>query len=311
MRNTFIKKISQYAKKNKNVYLLTADLGFRSFEPFQKEFPDRFINVGVAENNLVGLAAGMALSGKKVYVYSILPFLVFKSYEQIRNLICHNSLDVTLVGGGGGFSYAEQGISHNTTEDISILRALPNLTLFNPGTKIETENAMHFSYTTGGPSMLRLGKAPLLEIESIDNRLNKKNYLRPNLIIKGKKITIFTTGNILENVIKSAEILKVKGVNFSLYSVNCIKPVDVNYIKRIMKTKLLVTVEEGSEIGGLGSLISDLISLNKNKYSLKKIALTDKVHSEIGSQEYLRDINKLSPNKIASSIIKFYKSYGN
>ena len=146
MRFIFVKELIKYAKKNKNVYLVTADLGYRAFEDFKKLFPERFINVGVAENNMVGVAAGLALTGKKVFVYSILPFLVFRSLEQIRNNICHNNLDVTLVGAGGGFSYGPQGISHNTSEDISIIRSLPNIKVFNPGSRLETELVMKIIY---------------------------------------------------------------------------------------------------------------------------------------------------------------------
>ena len=125
MRNVFINELIKKSKTDKDIYLITADLGFRSFEIFQKEFPERFINVGVAENNMIGVGAGMALQGKKVFVYSILPFLVFRCLEQIRNNICHNNLNVKLIAGGGGFSYSVQGISHNTSEDLSIMRSLP------------------------------------------------------------------------------------------------------------------------------------------------------------------------------------------
>ena len=135
MRFIFVKELIKYAKKNKDVYLITSDLGYRAFEDFKSNFPKRFISVGVAENNMIGIAAGLALTGKKVFVYSILPFLVFRSLEQIRNNICHNNLDVTLVGAGGGFSYGPQGISHNTSEDISIIRSLPNINVFNPNFK--------------------------------------------------------------------------------------------------------------------------------------------------------------------------------
>ncbi len=139
MRFVFVKELIKYTKKNHNVYLITSDLGYRAFEEFAKLFPKKFINVGVSENNMIGIAAGMAANGKKVFVYSILPFVVFRSLEQIRNNILHNDLDVNIIGAGGGFSYNVQGISHNTSEDISVLRSLPNLSIHNPGSRFEAE----------------------------------------------------------------------------------------------------------------------------------------------------------------------------
>ena len=139
MRFVFVKELIKYAKKKRNVYLITSDLGYRAFEEFVNLFPKRFINVGVSENNMIGIAAGMAARGKKVFVYSILPFVVFRSLEQIRNNILHNDLDVNIIGAGGGFSYNVQGISHNTSEDISVIRSLPNLSIHNPGSRFEAE----------------------------------------------------------------------------------------------------------------------------------------------------------------------------
>ena len=163
MRNIFIKELIKESRNDKDIFLITADLGFRSFEVFKKEFPDRFINVGVSENNMIGLSAGMALKGKKVFAYSILPFLVYRCLEQIRNNICHNNLNVKLIGGGGGFSYAKQGISHNTSEDLSIMRSLPNISVFNPGSKIEAELVIKTLFNMTSPSFARLGKIPEIE----------------------------------------------------------------------------------------------------------------------------------------------------
>ena len=135
MRNIFINKLIQASKNDPDIILLTSDLGFNAFEKYRDSFPNQFFNIGVAENNMVGVGSGLALKGKKVFIYSIIPFLIFRCFEQIRNIICHNTLNVKLIGAGGGFSYGNQGISHNPTEDLSILRSLPNLTIFTPGTK--------------------------------------------------------------------------------------------------------------------------------------------------------------------------------
>ena len=156
MRNIFIKNLLEEAEKNINIYLLTGDLGYRSFEVFSSKFPDRFINCGVAENNMVGISAGLALIGKKVFVYSIAPFLALRSLEQIRNIICHNDLDVKVVGGGGGFSYGEQGISHNPTEDFAVMKSLPKIKVFSPGTENETKKSIKYMFKDSGPCYIRL-----------------------------------------------------------------------------------------------------------------------------------------------------------
>ena len=194
MRFVFVKELIKYTKKNRDVYLITSDLGYRAFEEFAKLFPKKFINVGVSENNMIGIAAGMAVNGKKVFVYSILPFVVFRSLEQIRNNILHNDLDVNIIGAGGGFSYNVQGISHNTSEDISVLRSLPNLSIHNPGSRFEAEFIVKQMFKSKKPSFARLGKAP-----NKDFYPKKINKISDTILTKGNQLTIFTTGNILEN----------------------------------------------------------------------------------------------------------------
>ena len=154
----FIKKLIKEAQNNRNIYLTTGDLGYRSFEEFSNKFTSRFINCGVAENNMVGIGAGLSLINKKVFVYSIAPFLVFRSLEQIRNNICHNNLDVKLIGGGGGFSYGALGMSHHAIEDISIMRTFPNIRVFAPCDKIEVKAILDKMIQDPKPSYLRIDK---------------------------------------------------------------------------------------------------------------------------------------------------------
>ena len=160
MRNVFNKVLLKKAIKNKDIFLLTADLGYNSFEIFQNQISDRFVNCGVSENNMIGIATGLALRGKKVFVYSIIPFLIHRSFEQIKNNIAVTDLDIKLIGAGGGFSYAEQGVSHNPTEDIAIMNTLPNFKIFSPGTKNEAEVSINYLLENKGPSYIRLTKAP-------------------------------------------------------------------------------------------------------------------------------------------------------
>ncbi len=302
MRFVFVKELIKYTKKNPNVYLITSDLGYRAFEEFAKLFPKKFINVGVSENNMIGIAAGMAASGKKIFVYSILPFVVFRSLEQIRNNILHNDLDVNIIGAGGGFSYNVQGISHNTSEDISVLRSLPNLSIHNPGSRFEAEFIVKQMFKSKKPSFARLGKAP-----NEDFYPRKINKISDTILTKGNQLTIFTTGNILENVYNSVKTLNRKGYKIKLISISTLKPISENFILNNINTKNVLTIEENVSMGGLGSLIAHIILKSKKnrKINFNSLSLKDIIHNKIGSQEYLRKINKLDPESIIKTITRF------
>ena len=303
MRFVFVEELIKYAKKNKNVHLVTSDLGYRAFEEFARLYPDRFLNVGVSESNMIGVAAGMAMNGKKVFVYSILPFVLFRSLEQIRNNVVHNNLDVKIVGAGGGFSYNVQGVSHNTSEDISISRSLPNLSVYNPGSKIEAKIIVNLIFKKKEPCFVRLGKAP-------DSDYCKKNTkIKDNkgiIITTGKDLTIFSTGNILENIFKAVKKLQLAGFKIKLISLPILKPVNENFILKHSLHKTM-SIEENVAIGGLSSLLSNLYFKSKinKKICFKSISLKDKVHNEIGSQSYLRKINELDEKNIFKNIKNF------
>lgn len=303
MRFIFVEELIEYARKNKNLYLVTSDLGYRAFEDFKRLYPKRFINVGIAENNMIGVAAGLALTGKKVFVYSILPFLVFRSLEQIRNNICHNNLDVTLVGAGGGFSYGPQGISHNTSEDLSIIRSLPNIDVFSPGSRLETKLVLRIIFKSNTPSFIRLGKCPIKDFYRDTTKLKRGNGL---VVTKGNDITIFTTGNIIENVFDAVAKIKKLGFSVKLISVPILKPINNQFILSNINTKKILTIEENSYPGVLNLIISS-ISLKKKLKDIKfkSITLKDKPHKLVGSQEYLRSLNMLNSKKIFNSILKF------
>mgnify|MGYP001430939053 CR=1 FL=1 len=305
MRFIFVKELIKKARKNKNIYLITSDLGYRAFEGFKKEFPQRFINVGVAENNMIGVATGLALTGKKVFVYSILPFLIFRSLEQIRNNICHNNLDVKLIGAGGSFSYGYQGVSHNTSEDISIMKSLPNLKIFNPGSKTEVKIVLSQMFKTKSPCLARLGKAPIIDF------YKKKFLFKDNegtILQKGKDLTVFTSGNILENVYKTVKKLEKEKYKICLISCPVVKPLSKNFIIKNIKTKKIMSIEENTEINGLGYYISNCLINENKRINFKNIALKDIVHNKIGTQDYLRDINSLSVLKLYKLLKNFIKN---
>ena len=159
MRTAFVNTLIELAEKDENIYLLTGDLGFSVLEGFIQKFPERFINCGVAEQNMMGVAAGLALSGKKPYVYSIIPFVTMRCFEQVRNDICYQNLDVKIVGVGSGLAYGFLGATHHAIEDIAILRVLPNMTILSPGDPTEARELTLKSYQTKNPTYLRLNKS--------------------------------------------------------------------------------------------------------------------------------------------------------
>jgi len=300
MRHIFVEKVQEYLRLNNNSYFLTADLGFKAFESLQAEFPDRFINTGVGENNTLGVASGMAMSGKKVFVYSIVPFLIFRNFEIIRNYISHNKLDVKLIGAGGGFSYGNQGISHNTFEDFAIMRTLPNFRIFSPGTRDEVSKCCNKIFNNPDPSYIRLGKAPLENYKAIESVQDVGEFYK-----KGNDLLIISTGNLIDEVIKSANKLHLKSIDCSVFSFYNIKPIKEELIIRILeKYSKIIVVEENVIIGGLNSIISEIKVKNELGCSIYPLALEDKVHNIIGDQDYLRKINKIDNKSITDFIIK-------
>jgi transketolase len=307
MRNIFIKNLIKFARQDKDMYILTADLGFNALEPFKDEFPDRFINVGVAEANMIGIATGLAMMGKKVCVYSIVPFVTLRCFEQIRNDVCWHNFNINLIGVGGGFSYGNQGISHNTTEDIAIMRSLPNMSIFSPGDKIEAEAMANIALNHNGPTYSRLGRAGNKQIYTNDPvfKIGKGAVVK-----EGNDLTIISTGNIIETVIEVAESLEKLGHSVRIISMPCIKPLDKDIILRSAKeTKAVFVIEEHSVIGGLGSAAAEtILESNYSNIDFKRIGIADEFPDKIGSHQFLRDNYGLSVKDITTTILKYLRS---
>jgi len=283
MRTAFIKTLIELAEDN-NTYLLTNDLGFSVLEGFAEKFPDKFFNMGVAEANIIGVAAGLALSGKKVYVYSITPFITMRCFEQIRNDLCMQNLDVKVIGIGAGLCYGSSGPTHHSIIDIAIMRALPNMTVICPGDPKETEGAVRYAHSHKGPVYLRLGKAKEPDVHN--KPFDKSITLREG------DVAVIATGNILATAKEVAERL-----NIGLISMPVIKPIDK---EAILKLKTIYTIEEHSLIGGLGSAVAEIIA-GKN-ISFKMFGIKDRFTKEAGSQEYLREKNGLTTEQIIKEI---------
>lgn len=305
MKKRFIETLIKLAEKDKNIYLLTGDLGFSALEDFAEKFPERFINCGVAEQNMIGVAAGLALSGKKPYVYSIVPFLTMRCFEQIRNDICYQNLDVKLVGVGGGFSYGDLGATHHAIEDIGILRALPNMTILCPADLAETEQLILKSYQTKNPTYIRLVRSG----EKILYNLKRELEIgKPSILNNGKDGVIIGTGLQVGFCLEAAENLRNLGYNFKLISLHTLKPINKDaLLKEIKEIKNIFTVEEHNIVGGLGGTVAEILAEAGWQGNFKRIGIPDEYSSEIGNQDYLCQKYQLTPEGITELILKKIK----
>ncbi len=304
MRTAFINTLTELARKNNNIFLLTGDLGFSVLEGFMKDFPGRFFNVGVAEANMAGIAAGLALSGKTVFIYSIVPFVTMRCFEQIRNDICCQNLKVRIIGIGGGLCYAGAGPTHYSIEDISIMRSLPNMTVVCPGDPLEVEFAIRSSEDYPGPLYIRLGKSKDPHIHS---RIRNYKIGKGILLNDGSDITIISTGNMLYTATEVTAMLIKRKISVCLISMHTVKPIDKEILKHAsLKTKAIFTIEEHSIIGGLGSAVSEVLAEGNKKVYFKRIGLLDAYPKDIGSQEYLRSRLGLSAKDIEKTILDGY-----
>ena len=308
MRKAFINTLIEVARKDTRIYLLTGDLGFSVLEPFREKFPERFVNMGVAEQNMIGVAAGLALCGKIVFVYSIVPFVTMRCFEQIRNDICHQNLQVRLVGIGGGVSYGTAGSSHYALEDIAIMRSLVNMTVIAPGDPGETEMAVKQCLKHPGPVYLRIGSGGDKGTSVNARRFNFK--IGWGILLRdGTDITIIATGSMLQCAREATGLLKDRKISVRLISMPTVKPIDEEIIlTSLKKTKAIFTLEEHGISGGLGSAVNEVVVKSKcNNFMLKNFALPDKCNSEAGTQKYLLDKHGLSAASIAGEIVKCIK----
>jgi len=297
MRQAFVRTIEKLAEKDKRLVLLTADLGFTVFENFRRKFPDRFFNVGVAESNMVGMAAGMALSGLIPVAYSIATFASMRPFEFIRNDVCFQNANVKIVGVGGGLGYGSAGFSHTNYEDLSLLRPLPNLTILSPVDPVETEILTRLAIKHTGPVYLRLGKVgePAIHLKKPKISLGKGLVFKP-----GKQIAVFSTGSITANVMKAVKILQTRRLDPTVIIMPTIKPLDKALIKKIAGTHpYIFSVEEHSIIGGLGSAIAEALSELNSKVNFKRIGINDSYYKTVGNQDFLRHRYGLMPDQIA------------
>jgi transketolase len=301
MRNAFLNTLFELAKQDPRIVFVTGDLGFSVVEAFMEELPNQFLNAGVAEQNMTGMAAGMALSGKIVFTYSIANFPTLRCLEQIRNDVCYHDANVKVVSVGGGFAYGSMGATHHATEDLAVMRALPNMTVVAPGDPAETNEATCALVSHEGPCYLRLGKAgePLVHTGPIDFHLGKALRLR-----NGDDLTLVSTGGMLQAAVRVADRLAAAGIGARVLSMHTLKPLDEEAVLAAAReTRAMLTIEEHSIIGGLGSAVAELLAETEDvRIPFKRLGVPPRFSPRVGTQEYLLAENGLDDNSIMGAV---------
>jgi len=301
MRNTIINWITKEAKSDKDIFFISGDAGFGVLDEFKANFPQRFLNLGIAEQNTISFASGLALTGYRVFVYNIIPFILYRCFEQVRNDICYQKLPVTLIGIGSGVTYAPQGVTHYSVEDITIARSLPNLTIISPADPLEAELAVKFALSSNKPVYIRIAK-------SKEPKIHLKlpgNIEKPILIKPGKGLAVLFHGSVGIEVMNS--IVNIKKP-IKVISVPMLQPLDFNYLKRQLKdVKIIVTVEEHFVEGGLGSILADWILKENMHFNLIKLGIKNEFIHSIKNNAGMRDKFGISSEKIRTVILQEIK----
>lgn len=289
MRNTFVRVLTELAESDESVFLLTPDMGYSVLEGFAEKFPDRFLNTGIAEQNTVGVAAGLALSGYVVYVYSIIPFVTMRCYEQVRLDLAYNKARVRLVGIGAGLTYGSLGPSHHAYEDIALMRAVPGMKVCCPGDPVEVEELLRQCHRMEGPAYFRLGKngEPRIHRDG-----GKVRFGEAAQVLEGRDVALLTTSNMLEQGRDWAEQWRADGVDAALYSMHTMKPFDEATVAGLAREMPILTLEEHSAVGGLGSCAAEVVARCGGK--LQSISLRDEFSHFVGGHRYQRERAGLS-----------------
>lgn len=307
MRNVFFDTLFNMALKNKDILLLTADIGAICHDKFKKSLPNQYINVGIAEQNMVGLSAGLALTGKTIYIYSIVPFLAMRCYEQIRVDICCMDLPVKIVGTGAGFDYSTLGPTHHGTEDIALMRALPNLIIYSPSDNLSASEIARKSSQEHGPAYIRLDRTGYPPIYKDSGEINMRAGF--SVVKGGKDLCIIASGNMVYTALKVSEKLSEHSVDSGVIDLFKLKP--INAEKLICAVKGLshvVVLEEHCLSGGIGENIAALFLSQMEKFPrLKLLGIPDKFCAEYGGRESLRKTCNLDAGSILSTILGWIK----
>ena len=302
MRNAFARAMTEIAQERNDVCLLSGDIGNRMFDRYKEVAPARFFNCGIAEANMMSMAAGMGLSGVRPVVYTITPFTTTRCLEQIRTGVAYHEAPVVIVGTGSGLSYAELGATHHSLEDMAILRSIPNMRICGPADSNELTAQLRQAIKEGKPTYIRIGK------KGEPDLFDEKSCLgigKANLLSAGKKVLILSIGPIVKEAMEAREILKESGNNIGIATMGSIKPLDSEFLNECISEgyKHWITLEEHHLIGGLGSAITEWLSEQKIKsVELTRMGIGDSFIHELGSQSYVRETKGIDASAIAKLV---------
>jgi len=301
MRRVFVEQLLREMKRDRSIYFLTADLGFNALEPLEKAYPERFFNMGISEQHMIGMAAGLALEGKKVICYSIAPFVTMRAYEQIRDDLCYHDLDVKIIGTGGGYNYPTHGVTHHSVEDYAIMRVLPGMRVLAPSNSWEAREATKAIMRTRGLFYVRLGRDPGVQFgkQTSPFAIGRGYVVRP-----GKDVVLITTGNVLDIAMKVAERLEKK-YSVSVISMPSVKPLDTKLIERVAKkARGVFTIEEHSVVGGLGAAVGEVLwgcGFPKKRFFAFGLP-EQKFLKGVGDRDHMLAIAGIEPQQLADRI---------
>jgi transketolase len=298
MRDRFVNELTNLAAGDPTVFLVTADLGFGIFNTFIDRFPDRFLNVGVAEQSMIGVGTGMALEGWTVFVYSIGNFATLRCLEQIRNDAAYHEANVNIICSGGGFTYGNLGMSHHATEDLAIMRSLPGVTVVAPCDDFETSGAVRALASQRGVGYLRIEKQVPIDTTSLGGfELGKARRIR-----EGQDVTIIACGGLVSEAVGAADLLEQDGLSARVVSMHTLTPVDLAEIVDAARTTGgIVTVEEGQIVGGLGGAVAEVCADSGVRTRVRRLGLRRTYSAIVGDQAYLRQHYGMDRSAIATA----------
>lgn len=301
MRTTFVNVLIQRATANKSIHLVTGDLGFGVLQPFIDALPKQYINAGIAEQNMMAMAGGMAAIGLIPVTYSIGNFPTLRCYEQVRNDVCYYDANVKIVCIGGGFTYGSLGMSHHATEDVAVMRALPNMHIFTPSDKLEARFLVNQMFDIKHPVYLRLERDSEKDLHAADTKFE---IGAPALMVDNHaKKVILSYGTIASVALEVANKLTSEGRAIDAYSLPCLKPInEEKMIQTLKRYETIYTLEEHNIIGGLSSIVADIIARHGLAIRLRPFAINDRLCCEVGDQDYLRQTNKIDSKSVYEAI---------
>jgi transketolase len=300
MRDAFSASLVELAQADPNVLLLTGDHGYALFDEFRRLCPDQYINAGIAEQNMVGMASGLARTGFRPFVYGLAAFIPIRTVEQIKLDIAHDSLPVVLLGDGAGFVYSHLGTSHQSTEDISCIRAIPNVEILSPGDRFEMSEAMQYAYKANRPVYLRMGKSDRGDVHSTPVPASEDRHLHKLRDGNQNRPSIISTGSMVKPSLEIAEKL-----DLGAWSAPTLKPLNIEDICSIARnSSFIITIEEHSVYGGLGAVVAEITS-EHSPIRLLRLGVQDRFSHFCGSYEYLLSEHRLDNASLMDQIVRF------